>query len=310
MPVNLALTISRKSSVVSARFWKGLGRSAVTSGVDGTEVTMNMNEPRIQGRKELQTTRTLTPSLLPASLPLALLKFNDGSPESSPNGSAIEIRNVVIGGGTTKNVLDDHDIALESRERPSLQDGKLDSEHVNSNFSSVSPTSAFVVKSISKSTCKKNQVLSDGENLATDALATTEQTFRISLAEVGDEAEAAMHPSTCPKFCTRRLNLDTIDLVTSEDNRERTDLASVVDTEAALQMVDDTGDDYMDKRLSMYSAARERTTASMIFTLDGVFYDVLFPRFIQAPRSGLYKKPKQQPACLAPTLWRVILFQL
>jgi hypothetical protein len=259
------------------RLRKGLGtkKSVAPSAVDGVEVTtkvVTVREPDFQDQGEvhsLQATRTLTPT----PLPFALLRSYGGSPDRSPNGSAI----VVGDGDETKNSLD---VQLESRRSLSkfcLQEGESDLDHRKSNASSAFPpfandeTPAPIVESSSdsKSTSSKDRVLIDEERLTT------------GVVNVGDEAEADMYPrSACPKLDARHSSLHTADQVRSkpifveerqDDDDEKIDLMSVIDVEAALPIVED---DFMVKKLPLPSAARIKSPTSMVFTLDGKYHDI------------------------------------
>jgi len=289
MPITLALTISKKSSLASMRVWKGMGmrKCAAASAVDGVGMSMNVvasKEIRPQGHRSLQITRSVTQSLPPTALPLALLRSDDGSLESLPSASDIIIRSVGFGDKGERNT---HDITVESRRslssKFSLRDRESASDVRKSNSSAFardeSPPPEMKSCSDSKSTSTKDRVPNDGEPHVTGSPAS--QMFRISLVDEDEEAEVDVHRGPAgSKRDARSSILHTIELVAGEsvsvderqtDDEEKVDLKFVVDAEAALAGVEDTKDDFMEK-LSTPSVTKKRPT-SMIFTLDGRFHD-------------------------------------
>ena len=286
IPLYLAASISRKSSAVSLRFWKGAKKKNASA---------SAGEAQNEGTNTYQAGRIFAPSpSLPLTpLPLSFLRSGGGSSKSSPNGSEIVIGNTRVGGDGRRNILDAHDIALESRQslsRLSFQDGEL--RDTKSTLPFPSPTFAnertlaATVRSRSDLRLQRTAAVAkdreniDGEQPRTDI--TAARTYRISVVDVAHETIRSRldsqhsHPTTS-------IDRDSLSVADVRRVSRKIEMKLVTDVESALPVVGSM-DAEDDEKLSIPEEGKKQPS-QMIFTLSGESE----PQNIKIRRSDLTK---------------------
>lgn len=264
IPLFLAASISRKSSAVSLRFWKGAGMKK-----NASASAVGVVEAQNEGTNSFRPGRMFTPSLPPTPLPLSFSRSGGGSSESSPNGSEIVMGNTIrIGGDGGRTILDEHDIALESRQNPSrlsIQDCELrdTSSTLFFPYLTFGKTPAVNVQSRSDLRLPRHAVRDPGPTTTPAA-----KNFRISVVDVARE-------TACSRLDSQHSNPTTIDgdsLSVADVRRVdgKIELKVVTDVESAPAVVDtmDAEDGSGIENLSIPDDGKN-LPSQMIFTLGG-----------------------------------------
>jgi hypothetical protein len=278
MPVNLALTTSRKSSMLSTGVLKGERTTLVGSGtrIDGRD--LQCHQERISGGPPL-----------PLSLTSLRAKVNGGSRSVSPNSSVTGGPTEIAQSGNNRSSprVEDTERRLSRTSSDfSFQGGELDVDEQSSDVSSSFPTFANNCQPVDPKkgvAATIDDLQEGGEVRAQPVCRAQADVFQTGVVDI--VKEDMLRPSSSRTDHDEVISMHRVELFTNESGtlveevREKIDLKSTLEVGGGIQAnkrgtVENNLDEEVD-HLQTHGMSPKNTPTSMVFSINGEFATTL-----------------------------------